>query len=678
ACMIMFTMPIVVGITTVWELRPTTAAMRRTDANPSMERPSSGGASFGQITGGHIDVEGPLASLPTSPSRILGAWVLPLWLLGVAMLCGYRAASWLAAQRLRSRAVCAAVPEWQLRLNRLVQQLRMSRPVVMLESSLTDTPLTMGVLRPVILLPIGLISGLSVEQIELVLLHELAHIRRHDYLINLMQTAVESLLFYHPGVWWLSRRIRMEREYCCDDIVVAATDDATAYARALTELEHRRVAFNETALAATGGNLMFRIQRLLGRKATPKGVMSGPLAIVLLLASCVALLGWQSQSFAAQQSGATQVQSALNNTPAGAAQQSAQIAKGLKPNPFFHTVHEQLWNAMIWFHQLIGLPVPPKHAAATSQQQDKELATPAPMAARELDRPVGEQNSAPNAITKGQKSQTGVQTAEQRRSKVFYTPDAVRAPMQEAQAQFQQVQFSQDSASSRDQVEQLEQTRSQVEQRLQDLKDQVDKAQRAMREAESARNTLAAPYQKWLNEEVFWIISNFERRAFQQLQTDEQRQAFIEQFWLRRDPTPGTEQNEFRDEYYRRIAYANTQFAFPGRGGRGNQRSPDNLPGWKTDRGALYIQLGPPDSISGRGEGSIGGLTTTEVWRYNYIEGAGRDVELTFVNADGAGFRFTWNPDGKAPDGRTLYEQKGEASRFHFTLSDTFELPIAK
>jgi hypothetical protein len=125
-------------------------------------------------------------------------------------------------------------------------------------------PAALGVLRPAILLPLSGLSGLSSAQIEALLAHELAHVRRHDYLVNLFQTAVETLLFYHPAVWWISRQVRVERENCCDDLAIEATGDARAYARALLRLEEQR-AMVQLAVAATGATLLPRIARLFPR-----------------------------------------------------------------------------------------------------------------------------------------------------------------------------------------------------------------------------------------------------------------------------------------------------------------------------------------------------------------------------------------------------------------------------
>ena len=144
------------------------------------------------------------------------------------------------------------------------------------------------------------------------------------------------------------------------------------------------------------------------------------------------------------------------------------------------------------------------------------------------------------------------------------------------------------------------------------------------------RKELETPWKKWLNEDVVYIITDEERKAFTNLQTDEERQSFVEQFWLRRDPTPDTEENEFKEEHYRRIAYANDHYA-------------SGIPGWKTDRGRIYIKYGPPDEIESHPSGGTyerpmeegGGETSTypfEDWRYRYIEGIGNNVIIEFVD----------------------------------------------
>jgi GWxTD domain-containing protein len=197
-------------------------------------------------------------------------------------------------------------------------------------------------------------------------------------------------------------------------------------------------------------------------------------------------------------------------------------------------------------------------------------------------------------------------------------------------------------------------------------KPQSDRQKR--RNEERLKKELETPYKKWLNEEVLWIITPEERTAFGRLETDDERQQFIEQFWLRRDPTPDSEENELKEEHYRRIAWANDRFA-------------SGVPGWKTDRGMVYIKYGPADEreehpTGGPGVRDIaegGGQTTFfpyERWRYRYIEGVGQDVIIEFVDASMTNeYRMTWNPSDKdallrVPGaGLTLYEQMGLADK---------------
>jgi len=199
--------------------------------------------------------------------------------------------------------------------------------------------------------------------------------------------------------------------------------------------------------------------------------------------------------------------------------------------------------------------------------------------------------------------------------------------------------------------------------------------QRKKQEAK-LRKELETPYKKWLNEDVVYIITDEEKKAFKRFSTDDEREQFIEQFWLRRDPTPDTEENEFKEEHYRRIAYANEHFA-------------SGIPGWKADRGRMYIVYGPPDEIDSHPSGGTydrpieegGGTTSTfpfEDWTYRYIEGVGNNVKIEFVDTTMSGeYRMTMNPSEKdaltyVPGaGLTLYEQMGLADKSQrFTRTD--------
>ena len=146
----------------------------------------------------------------------------------------------------------------------LAHRFGIDRPVRVFESTLVRVPTVVGCLRPVILLPASVITGLAPAYLDAVLAHELAHVRRHDYLVNVLQSLVETLLFYHPAVWWCSRQIRIEREHCCDDMVVEAGGNRVAYAAALAQLEELRGLQPMLSLNASGGRLVDRIRRLLG------------------------------------------------------------------------------------------------------------------------------------------------------------------------------------------------------------------------------------------------------------------------------------------------------------------------------------------------------------------------------------------------------------------------------
>ena len=457
------------------------------------------------------------------PDRL--PWIVPFWMAGVLVFYLRTAGGWLAAQRLRARGTISAPHEWQERLRTLTARLRIARPVILLESCLAETPVLIGFLRPAILIPAGLLAGIAPDQLEAILLHELAHIRRHDYAVNVMQSLVEGLLFYHPAVWWLSGVVRAERENCCDDAVVALRGDAVGYAAALATLEERR-SVSQPALAATGGNLMKRIRRIL-EPNHPRPVAGPAIAAVLLLAPvAVGLSAWPAKP----------------QTPQASPVLRAQAA-------------------------------PPQ--------------TPGPISERERQR---------NEET------------------------IAKAPQD--------------------------------------------------------------PYQKWLAEDVAYIITNEERTAFRQLTTNDEREHFIEQFWERRDPTPGTAENEFKEEHYRRIAYANEHFA-------------EKVPGWKTDRGRIYIMYGPPDDIDDHSSGGTyarpreegGGETSTfpfQIWRYRYIQGVGTGVQIEFVDTTLSGeFHMTMDPSEKdallyTPDaGLTMYEQMGITTKTdRFTRTDGTHLGV--
>ncbi len=373
---------------------------------------------------------------------------VPFWFAGIALFYLRSAAGWFTVQHLRQGAQSCGSDECRCRAAALARRLGVDRAVVLLESSRVDVPVVAGFIRPAILLPVGCLTNMPADQIELLLAHELAHIRRLDYLVNLAQKAIEGLLFYHPAVWWISSVIRREREYCCDDVVLVLEDEPGRYASALAGLERNRLAL---APAASGGDLSSRIRRIL--HAPSADAPSAPILAAILLAISSVLV------------------------------------------------------------------------FAAVQQQDAS-----------------------------QSSNAAAQVA------------------------------------------------------------------------------LASPWDKWLTEDVVYIITDEERRAFRGLATDAERERFVEQFWLRRDPTPGTPVNEFKEEHYRRIAFTNNHF--PGQ----------SVAGWKTDRGRIYITFGPPDEIDSHP--CIGPNTAKDVWRYRFIEGIGNNVLIEFDDPACTGeYRMTMDPN---------------------------------
>jgi TonB family protein len=215
------------------------------------------------LTHGHAVPPAPLLERIAAALDHAMPALLALWCAGVAILLVRLAAGLLLASRMKS-ATTQPAPEDLLRtLRRLARRIGVSRPVQLLNSAIVQVPTVIGWLRPVVLIPFGCLAGLSPLQIEAILAHELAHIRRHDYLISVLQSTIEALLFYHPAVWWVSQNIRREREHCCDDLAVQLTGDPLTYARALSLLEERRATLPTIALAINGGNLTMRIKRLL-------------------------------------------------------------------------------------------------------------------------------------------------------------------------------------------------------------------------------------------------------------------------------------------------------------------------------------------------------------------------------------------------------------------------------
>jgi beta-lactamase regulating signal transducer with metallopeptidase domain len=211
--------------------------------------------------------------------------VLPLWSMGVLLLSLRLIAGGLHVRALRRNAQRADA-QWHDRLLRVAMRMGIRNPIQLAMSSDTEGPAVIGWLRPIIMLPPATVMGLTPDQFDAVLAHELAHIRRHDYLVNIVQMMAETLLFYHPAVWWVSRRLRIERELCCDDEAVRICGDASTYARALVTMSKPQGP--AMAMATTGGSLNDRVRRLLGMgsgEGPRRSVAFGLTAIAVVLTS---------------------------------------------------------------------------------------------------------------------------------------------------------------------------------------------------------------------------------------------------------------------------------------------------------------------------------------------------------------------------------------------------------
>jgi len=237
----------------------------------------------------------PVSAASTKVSRSLHwsweKWVVVTWLMGVCLLIMKHTAGWLVLQRLRTRGLFALESDWQSMVERLGTLMKLPRSAVVCWSSRVCVPIAFGWWRPMILLPLGLASGLSPAQIEMILAHEMAHLCRRDYLVNLVQSVVEMMLFYHPATWWMARQIRKEREHACDDLAVRAVKDSGAYARALVALaEFQMEGVPALALAAgkSQHGLYARVERLLRPRpqiTTPRALPGLAAVLALILAA---------------------------------------------------------------------------------------------------------------------------------------------------------------------------------------------------------------------------------------------------------------------------------------------------------------------------------------------------------------------------------------------------------
>jgi beta-lactamase regulating signal transducer with metallopeptidase domain/beta-lactamase class D len=274
---------------TVWKFLSSTPGAQMEDAS---EVTGASGEFLVETSAGGRVYEKPVTPSAGSPQPARGEspaeraarllpWLTLVWLAGVMLLSMRTLGGLVLAHRMKLRGARPVSGLWREMAAEIARKLSVSGPVKVLESSLVSVPTAVGWLRPAILLPASAFTGLTPQQLEAVLAHELAHVRRNDYLVNVLQTGVETLLFYHPAVWWVSRQVRAEREHVCDDMAVRVTGDAMTYARALTRIERLRTAAPRLAMAADGGSLRSRVSRLVEAPPSPRHL--SPLLVGLFL-----------------------------------------------------------------------------------------------------------------------------------------------------------------------------------------------------------------------------------------------------------------------------------------------------------------------------------------------------------------------------------------------------------
>ncbi|MDE0958975.1 MAG: M56 family metallopeptidase, partial [Planctomycetota bacterium] len=215
------------------------------------------------------------------------AW---FWVLGVLAMTLRLAHQWRWSHRLKTCCVYQPDERWLQVFQTLRKEFGVDRSVRLLSSSLANVPMVVGWLQPVVLIPVAAFSALTPEQLRVVLAHELSHIRRHDHIVNFFQCVIETLLFFHPVIWWLSKQIRSEREFCCDEASVGAVNDPRILAEALLSLESSRVDTSHSFLSSQGGPLMQRIYKILGRDQDSHSRYSENLAFACFLSGLLVAL----------------------------------------------------------------------------------------------------------------------------------------------------------------------------------------------------------------------------------------------------------------------------------------------------------------------------------------------------------------------------------------------------
>ena len=499
---------------------------------------------------------------------------------------------------------------WFVRWAKLVLIVRKAVPLEFLNPSgesgirILSSPVAMepgvfGVIRPALLLPNNIDRKLSDAQLKAIIAHEMVHVRGRDNLASALHTVVEALFWFHPLVWWLGTRLIDERERACDEAVLQAGHHPVDYAEGILKV-CRSSAMSPACLAAvSGSNLRKRIEVIMENRGTLR--LNHGKKMLLIIAGAVVLVG---PVFAG-------MMSAAESSIAGV--RVMQLPPVERPT-------------------IAALPATPPSStpqvapAATVQSETRTNAVQAGASAIGGSF-IGLNNSTNNFLAYSETASTSVQAeTPSRPAQAATLPVLTSATI----AGLPVLSQAPGTTLSQTQGQELPTVGNNVLDLLSVLpafrftpSQQLSPAQQ---DGQAANGQ-----DKWLGD-VSIIISDEERKTYQQLTSDEQRQKFIISFWLRRDPTPGTPANEFKEEYDRRVAYANKLFS-----------TASGIPGSQTERGKMYILNGPPDEIVSHPSGGTynrpadqgGGVTNTlpfETWRYRNINGKGANVIYEFVD----------------------------------------------
>jgi GWxTD domain-containing protein len=503
-----------------------------------------------------------------------------------------------------------------------------------------SVPLTVGLLRPRILLPVES-KEWDEHKLAAVLIHEREHVRRRDPLVEWLAVLNRGIYWFHPLAWWLCRKLAALAEQACDEAVLANGHDCEAYAEFLLELARsvKRRGLLVTAWGSSihGSTLSLRIRRILTSGLSP-ALSQARLVLVAALCATAAFLPAVCELAHAQkvppdlpavklpisitslpETGVAQ------NKPAESSSPSTRHVLSVPPEKILYEkgmkLHEnkQYKDTRLAFQTLL------------SAYPESKLAAPSFLA-------VGD-----SFMNEGG-PENMLQAEDQYRKFIMFFPDDPKAF--EARMKIISLNMKMLNKNDRDWQYYYKMLNEMTKLKEQDGSSDTDAIVAQMKKQSQDSIFKLRPYLKWLFEDVVYIITEEEKKAFTDLKDDAERDRFIEQFWARRNPDPGSSNNAFKEEHYRRIAYANEHFA-------------SIIPGWLTDRGRTYIKWGEPDEVEAHPAGGSyrrpdsegGGTITTysfEKWHYLHVKGVGVDIWMEFVDASGIGnYRLANHPDEK-------------------------------